>query len=174
METIKNLFGIGKKQDNLLPGTKFANLLSMGLKAKGFKEEVFFNGEERGYRYSRKNDVGTEMAFTFGGGKDRYKETPVSAFFKVEDSQIFKSIYKTFEFPTIDLRVDPSDLRKVKEKHEENAAFEERQRGKITKIYDFVGAFINNDLSKVKSLMGQEDTLSKLVKPKKETAVEMG
>jgi hypothetical protein len=172
MEAIKKLFGISKDPVGL-PGTKFANLLSMGLKAKGFKEEVFFNGEEKGYRYSRKNDIGTEMVFTFGGGKDRYKETPVSALLKVEDSQMFKSIYKTFEFPTIDLRVDPTNLEKVKRMHTDNAAHEERQRNKINKIYDFVGAFIDNDLSKVKKLMEQEDNLSKLLKPKTQDAMEI-
>jgi hypothetical protein len=109
MEAIKKLFGISKDPVGL-PGTKFANLLSMGLKAKSFKEEIFFNGEEKGFRYSRKNDVGTQMIFTFGGGKDRYKETPVSALFKVEDSRMFKSIYKTFEFPTIPPIVKKSNL----------------------------------------------------------------
>jgi len=169
MEAIKKLLGLSKEPAGL-PGTKFANLLSMGLKAKGFKEEVFFNGDQRGYRYSRKNDVGTELIFTFGGGKDRYKETPVSAFFKVEDSKMFKSIYKTFEFPTIDLRVDPTDNEKVKKLHKENSEHEERQRAKVDKIYDFVGAFINNDLSKVKELMEKEGTFSKTIKSREENA----
>jgi hypothetical protein len=164
MELIKKFLGLGENEHKGLPGTKFANLLSMGLKAKGFKEEVFFNGEEKGYRYSRKNDVGTEMIFTFGGGKDRYKETPVSALFKVEDSSIFKSIYKTFNFPTIDLSVDPQNLEKVKKIHKDNLEHEERQRGKITKIYDFVGAFINNDISKVKELMESAEKPTKKIK----------
>jgi hypothetical protein len=173
MEAIKRLLGVGKPKDLGLPGTKFANLLSMGLKAKGFREEVFFTGEDRGYRYSLSNDIGAKMVFTFGGGKERYKETPVSVLFTAGGSKLFKDSYKTYEFPTIDMRVDPQDLEKVKKLHQANHEHEERQRTKVNKIYNIVGAFKNNDLSKVKELMGEEDTISKTFKAKEAETFEM-
>jgi hypothetical protein len=173
MEQIKRLFGFGEKGNIGLPGTKFANLLSMGLKAKGFDEEVFSKGEDRGYRYTLENDVGAKMTFTFGGGKDRYKETPVSVLFTAGGSKIFKDMYKTYEFPTIDLRVNPENIDRVKKLHQENQEHEERQRAKINTIYSIVGAFKENDLSKVKELMSDQKSITNHKRDKIDESVRM-
>ena len=149
-KVLKEFLGFGKKEEAPQVGVKFANMLVKGLLAKGFKEEKV----QGGFKFKKTNKLGTHLIVTFGGAEDKYKETPVSILFKVDKpSDTFKDLYKTYTFPTIDLRVDPQDIEKVKKKHAENEQHEQRQRQKISEIYDIIAAFDGADLSKVKELM---------------------
>ena len=149
-KVLNEFLGFGKKEEAPQVGVKFANMLVKGLMAKGFKQE----NVEGGTKFKKTNKLGTHLIFTFGGAADKYKETPVSILFKVDKpSEMFKDLYKTYTFPAIDLRVDPQDMEKVKKKHAENEEYEQRQRQKVSQIYDIIAAFDSNDLSKVKQLM---------------------
>jgi hypothetical protein len=149
-KVLNEFLGFGKKEEAPAVGVKFANMLVKGLLAKGFKQEKI----EGGFKFKKTNKLGTHLIFTFGGGEDKYKETPVSILFKVDKpSDMIKDLYKTYNFPTIDLRVDPQDYEKVKKKHAEKEEHEERQRQKVSQIYDTIAAFDSDDLAKVKELM---------------------
>lgn len=149
-KVLKEFLGFGKKEEAPSVGVKFANMLAKALVTKGFKQEKF----EQGSKFSKQNKVGAHLIFTFGGGEDKYKETPVSVLLKFDKpSDMFKDLYKTYNFPTIDLRVDPQDLQAVKKKHKENEEHEDRQRQKISQIYNIIAAFDDNDLSKLKTLL---------------------
>jgi len=142
-KVLKEFLGFGKKEEAPSVGVKFANMLARALVAKGFKQQKF----EQGSKFSKQNKVGAHLIFTFGGGEDKYKETPVSVLLKFDKpSDMFKDLYKTYNFPTIDLSVDPQDLEAVKKKHKENEEHENRQRQRISQIYDIITAFDDNDL----------------------------
>jgi hypothetical protein len=147
---VTEFLGFGKKEEAPHVGVKFANMLVKGLLAKGFKEEKL----QGGFRFKKTNKLGSHLIFTFGGGDDKFKETTLSILHKFDKpSDNFKDTYKTYVFPTIDLRVDPQDQQAVKKKHAENEEHENMQREKISGIYDIIQAFEKGDFVALKEMM---------------------